>query len=116
MWLEKFLEGVFCIQTPLGPRYLRPNFWHRLYLMWIFRHFSSLPPQVLKTWERRFLESLCHSATYVSPLRSNGLEDAPVIGALENRIPVMLEPEGNVAERPERRAAGTPVADEQGTS
>ena len=116
MWFEKLSEGVLCIQTALGPRYLRPAFWQRLYLMWIFRHFESLPPQVLKVWEQRFLENLCRSDLYVSLMRNNGLEDAPVIGTLENRISVVLEEEGADVMTRVRRAPGTPVTDEQGMS
>jgi hypothetical protein len=115
MLIEKLSEGVLCIHTPLGPRYLRPSFWQRLYLIWIFRHFDSLPQQVLKMREQRFVETLCRSDLYVSLMRSNGLDDAPVIGTLENRIPIALEDwERRVTAV--RQAPGTPVTNEQGTS
>lgn len=117
MWIEKLSEGVLCILTPLGPRYLRPAFWERVRLLWIFRHFSRLPQQVLSEREQRFIEALCQSDRFVSGLRRNGLEEAPVIGTLEHRVPVQVEerPE-HTAEVRARLSPGSPITDEQGTS
>ena len=47
MWFEKLFAGVLRVLTPLGPRYIRPSFAQRIYLLWIFRHFKVLPLQVL---------------------------------------------------------------------
>ncbi len=115
MSIDKLSDGVLCIVTPLGPRYLRPNFWDRLHLMWIFRHFHRLPQQVLSPREQRFIDNLCQSDQFVSGLRLNGLEEAPVIGTLEHRVPVQIDhaPEHAVGIR---TSPGTPVTDEQGTS
>jgi hypothetical protein len=68
MSIEKLIAGVLCIQTPLGPRYIRPNFWQRLYLIWIFRHFQSLPQQVLSVREQLFISRVCACDNYVSRL------------------------------------------------
>jgi hypothetical protein len=43
MWIERLLDGVLRVLTPLGPRYLSPSFLERVYLLWTFRNFTSLP-------------------------------------------------------------------------
>jgi hypothetical protein len=98
MWLEKLLSGVLRIMTPLGPRYLKPTFWQRLYLMWIFRNFPALPVKVLTSRQRRAVESMCAEGRFVS--FGIGVYDAPLLGTLEQRPPI---PES----LPPRRAAGT---------
>ena len=115
MLRERLSEGVLCILTPLGPRYLRPSFWHRVRLLWIFRHFHRLPPQVLSTREQRFIEMLCQSNRFIPCLRRSGMGEAPVIGVLEHRIPVSLEaqPERMGVRRPSH--AG-PLTDERGSA
>ena len=47
MLIGKLSSGVLRVLTPLGPRYIRPTFWQRVYLLWTFRHFDLLPLQVL---------------------------------------------------------------------
>lgn len=113
---EKLYEGVLCILTPLGPRYIRPSFRDRLRLMWIFRHFHRLPQQVLRPAEQSFIEGLCQSNQFVSGLRLNGLEEAPVIGTLEHRVPLQIDRAANVTEPVRARRPGSPVTDESGTS
>ena len=49
MWFEKLFSGVLCVLTPLGPRYIKPSFGQRIYLLWVFRHFHILPLQVLNS-------------------------------------------------------------------
>jgi hypothetical protein len=114
--LEKLYEGVLCILTPLGPRYIRPSFRDRVRLMWIFRHFHRLPQQVLRQREQRFIEGLCQSNQFVSGLRLNGLEEAPVIGTLEHRVPVQIEETAAASESVGVRHPGSPVTDERGSS
>ncbi len=86
MWLEKLSSGVLRVLTPLGPRYLQPTFAQRLYLIWIFRHFETLPVKVLSSRQRHMIESMCANNQFV-PL-SVGFDDAPVLGTLEQRPPV----------------------------
>jgi hypothetical protein len=113
MLIDKLSEGVLCIITPLGPRYIRPDFRQRLRLLWIFRHFHRLSQQVLNYNQQRFIETLCQSDRFVSGLRSNGLEEAPIIGTLEHRTPMPVEDAapGRIAVG---RTAG-PATDEQGS-
>ena len=85
MWMEKLAGGVLCILTPLGPRYIKPSFFQRIYLLWLFRNFPALPPQVLSLRQQRRLDSLCNSDRYVSIADPNHFGDAAVIGTLERR-------------------------------
>ena len=55
MWIDKLAEGVLQVDTPIGPRYVRLTFKQRSYLMWMFRHFPSLPQLVLSRREQRFV-------------------------------------------------------------
>jgi hypothetical protein len=81
MWTVKLSRGVIRIATPLGPRYLRLTFSQRLFLLWTFRHFESLPLQVLTQRERKLLDSLCAQQAFVT-LPPDQYEDA-VIGTVE---------------------------------
>jgi hypothetical protein len=47
MWIEKLADGVLQVETPIGARFIRPSFFERAYLLWMFRNFDSLPQQVL---------------------------------------------------------------------
>jgi len=86
MWLEKLASGVLRVLTPLGPRYLKPSFVQRLYLLWIFRHFQSLPVKVLTSRQRRLIDNMCAAGKFVS--FGLGVDDAPLLGTLEQRPPI----------------------------
>src|SRR6266404_2302615 len=86
MWLEKLYSGVLRVLTPLGPRYLNPTFAQRLYLLWVFRNFPTLPVKVLTSRQRRLVESMCADDRFVS--FGVGVDDAPLLGTLEQRPPV----------------------------
>jgi hypothetical protein len=94
MWLEKLSCGVLRVMTPLGPRYLKPSFGQRLYLLWVFRHFQTLPLKVLSARQQRLVEALCEENRFVS--MGAGVDDAPLLGTLEQRPPV---PSGQVERR-----------------
>jgi len=90
MWIEKLLAGVLRVQTPLGPRYLKPSFAQRLYLLWVFRNFQSLPLKVLSARQQNLIEAMCDENRFVS--WGIGSEDAPLLGTLEQRPPVPVHP------------------------
>ena len=90
MWIEKLAEGVLQVDTAIGPRYVRLNFKQRAYLMWMFRHFPSLPQQVLRPREQRMVDRLCEENGFAS-MPGMGAADATVIGRIEKRIPVVEE-------------------------
>jgi hypothetical protein len=86
MWTEKLSYGVLRVLTPLGPRYLNPSFLQRLYLLWIFRNFETLPVKVLSQRQQRRIDSMCARYGFVSVLE-RGVTDTPLLGTLEQRPP-----------------------------
>jgi hypothetical protein len=91
MWMEKLSQGVLRVLTPLGPRYLNPSFAQRLYLLWIFRNFETLPVKVLSPRQQRRIEAMCARHGFLSVLEPNGLVDIPLLGTLEQR-PLVAPP------------------------
>jgi hypothetical protein len=85
MWIEKLSSGVLRVLTPLGPRYIKPSFFTRLYLMWMFRNFPNLPAEVLNKQQKKLIDRLCAEQRFVSQLQGNPLEDAPILGTVESR-------------------------------
>jgi hypothetical protein len=90
MWIEKLVGGVLQVDTPIGPRYVQPNFTQRAYLMWIFRNFPSLPQQVLRPAEQRMIDRLWSENKFVS-MPAMGAPNQPVIGRIERRMPSPAE-------------------------
>ena len=88
MWLEKLSQGVLRVLTPLGPRYVSPTFVQRLYLLWIFRNFHTLPVKVLSTGQRRRIDRMCLRHGFVPPRELGGILETPVLGTLEQRPPI----------------------------
>lgn len=86
MWIEKLASGVLRVLTPLGPRYLKPSILQRLYLLWVFRNFQTLPFKVLTQRQQRLIEAMCDENRFVS--LGVGFDDAPLLGTLEQRPPV----------------------------
>lgn len=90
MWIDKLVDGVVRIITPIGPRYIRLTFSQRAYFLWIFRHFDKLPQQVLSARQQRFIDELCVEHRFIS--LPSTMDEGPVIGTLE-RIPlIQMEP------------------------
>jgi hypothetical protein len=85
MWIEKLAGGVLEVDTPIGPRYVQPNFKQRACLLWIFRNFPSLPQQVLYAWERQLIDRLWSENKFVS-MPAMGEPNKPVIGRIERRM------------------------------
>jgi hypothetical protein len=106
MWMEKLECGVLRVMTPLGPRYIQLSFWERVCLMWMFRHFDTLPQIVLKGRQQELVDRLCREQKFVS---MNGWGEAPILGTVERR-PIMenFTLKGSSAEV---RAAAPLVAD-----
>ena len=97
---DKLHRGVVEILTPIGPRYLQLTFWQRVYFLWMFRHFSTLPQQVLSRGGVSRIESLCARQSFVQI--SHGPDEAPVIGTVERYQSKVLPGE----QQPPRRPAG----------
>ena len=58
MWMEKLSSGLLRVLTRSGPRCTKPSALQRLYLLWIFRHFPTLPQRVLSPRQQRRVDSL----------------------------------------------------------
>ena len=88
--MEKLIDGVLELDTPIGSRYVQPNLLQRAYLIWTFRNFFSLPQQVLRPWQRRLIDRLWSENRFVA-LPATDASDRPVIGRIERREPVRAE-------------------------
>jgi len=84
MWLEKLSQGVLRVLTPTGPRYVRLSLAERLYLLWIFRNFSTLPFKVLSRRQQSWINRVCTAHGFVSQVGSQ----ATLLGTLEQRPPM----------------------------
>jgi len=91
MWMEKLSLGVLRVLTPLGPRYVNPSFVQRLYLLWIFRNFHTLPVKVLSSRQRKRIDRMCAQHGYVSLLVLNERAEPTILGTLEQRPPIETE-------------------------
>ena len=76
---QKIRTGLVELRTGTGSVYARPSFAERLYLLWMFRHFHSLPRQVLNGHQQRLIDKLCRATVSVVPPA-----DTCVIGVVEN--------------------------------
>lgn len=68
------------LRTEAGIVYVSPSWWQRIRLQWIFRHFHSLPIEVLSRWDRRLIEELSRSASVSPNLRRASFT---VVGVIE---------------------------------
>jgi hypothetical protein len=83
--IDKLIDGIVEIITPIGPRYIQLTFLQRLYFLWIFRHFDKIPQQVLSPREQRMIDALCVEQRFIS--LPAPVHEAPIIGTLE-RVPL----------------------------
>ncbi len=88
MLIEKLAAGVVEVQTPIGPRYIIPSALQRLYLLWMFRNFAILPYAVLSARQQRMIDRMCSEQRFATTPYAHGMEDVPVIGAIEHRPPL----------------------------
>ncbi len=93
MWIERLLYGVLRVLTPLGPRYLSPSFLERVYLLWTFRNFTSLPLVVLNHRQQKLVDRLCSQQKFVSLPFENGMFEQPLIGTVERLSPMYSQTE-----------------------
>lgn len=91
MWIDKLECGVLRVLTPLGPRYIQLSFLQRIYLLWMFRHFDTLPQLVLSPRQQQMIDALCSEHRFVSWPNGSGLEDMFVIGTVERRASKTVE-------------------------
>jgi hypothetical protein len=89
MRIDKLSGGVLRVMTAVGPRYIRPSFFERLELLWMFRHFEVLPQQVLSARQQRLIEKMCVQRKFVGWNDQPGM-DTPILGTLERRPPMSV--------------------------
>ena len=92
MLIEKLAAGVVQVQTPIGPRYVMPSFSQRIYLLWMFRNFPILPHAVLSGRQQRMIDRMCSEQSFASAAYANGMDEAPVIGTIERRPAIGVNP------------------------
>lgn len=78
---QKIRTGLVELRTHMGSVYVSPSFWERIYLLWTFRNFHSLPTQVLNRHQQQLINKLCR-AEIVSP--TGPIARVSIIGAVEN--------------------------------
>jgi hypothetical protein len=105
MWIERLLCGVLRVLTPLGPRYLSPSFLGRVYLLWTFRNFTSLPLVVLNHRQQKLVGRLWSRQKFVSLSFDNGLLEQPLIGTVERLSPMHSQTETQAEDSLSRLAA-----------
>jgi hypothetical protein len=108
MLIGKLSSGVLRVLTPLGTRYIKPTFSQRLHLLWIFRNFQLLPLQVLSLRQQHLIDELCAEQHFISASQDSEMEGAPILGTVERRPPVEVEPLPE--RRPNGRVADPPIA------
>jgi len=91
MLIEKLADGVVRVQTAIGPRYLKPSFLQRVYLLWMFRNFPNLPHAVLSRRQQRLIDRMCAEQRFASMAYADGFDEAPVIGTIERRPAIGAE-------------------------
>ena len=85
MWTERLSGQVLRVLTPLGPRYIKPSSKERLYLLWMFRHFPSLPEPVLSPRQQKMIDRLCRNGEFAFVPDAKKLREIPLIGTVERR-------------------------------
>lgn len=91
MLIDKLSDGVVRVQTPIGPRFVLPSFLQRVYLVWMFRNFPILPHAVLNRRQQRMIDRMCSEQRFASMAYADGMDEAPVIGTIEQRPPAGSE-------------------------
>jgi hypothetical protein len=78
MSIRRQLRGVLEVIAPSGTHYLSPSIAERLYLVWLFRNFRTLPLTVLSPTQRRRIEAI--AAKY---RRANPISCDEILGTVE---------------------------------
>jgi hypothetical protein len=101
MSMRRLFRGVLEVVTPSGTHYLSPSFTERLYLIWMFRNFRTLPLNVLTESQRKRIELM--ASTYN---KAEGHQCDEILGSIESVPPIKRMPR----KFDPQRAAPQPVA------
>lgn len=86
MWIEKIRRGVLQVSTDQGPRYVNPSLMERVRLVWMFRNFNILNPEVLSRPQRSLVETLCEPRR--NGAKAKNPEQLCIIGTVEKIPPL----------------------------
>lgn len=78
---QKLRTGIVELRTDVGPLYVTLSLRERIYLLWTFRNFHSLPKQVLNRRQQQLIDELCRSAMAE---RNGASPGDSIIGVVEN--------------------------------
>jgi len=78
MSIRRSLRGVLQVITPAGTHHLYPSLSERVYLIWMFRNFRTLPLTVLSDAQRRKIESMVAKYRRASPSKCD-----EILGSVE---------------------------------
>lgn len=91
MLISRLREGLLCLETPDGKRYIRPTLLQRVQLSWVFRHFHIVPLNVLSRPQYDLVESLRMQGPYVQLRREDF--NVELLGTIEYPIHTETRPE-----------------------
>jgi hypothetical protein len=83
MWIEKIRRGVLQVSTDHGPRYVNPSLLERVQLVWMFRNFNILNPEVLNQHQRTLVKTLSAERRLLTPRKAGDPERLCIIGMVE---------------------------------
>ncbi len=101
--LEKLTCGVLHVSGATGLRHIRPTFWERIRLLWLFRNFKILQLHVLTDGQQAWINSMC-SARLRGYASSIEREIACVIGTI-----IVAEASGRSSKDERRMAPRLPL-------
>lgn len=85
MSIRRSLFGVLEVVTPAGAHYLCPSPLERVYLLWMFRNFRTLPLTVLTNAQRRKIESMVAKYRRANPRKCDEILGSVELGAQTKR-------------------------------
>ncbi len=86
MWIEKIRRGVLQVSTNHGPRYVNPSLLERVQLLWMFRNFNILNPEVLNPHQRSLVDALCDQRR--NGVKAKDPQQLGIIGTVEKIPPL----------------------------
>ena len=111
MLQHKLRAGVLHLQTPNGLRCIPLTLTERILLIWVFRHFTVLPEQVLGQQSLRLLNQLLNNdRPYQRCSAIHPSDRDAVIGTVECQILVKKRPQSETAWRQPNVAVLRPTA------
>ena len=106
MLLDKLEFGLLAFKAEDDVFYVHPSGWQRIYLLWTFRHFHSLPVKLLNARQRALVENLYRSSV---PRFSGRQERTHILGIVEDVHSGLAVRSAATAPAPANRALRRPI-------